>query len=389
MAKEKRNGQNERMKEEVAVQNDYKIFNYVKDNIGIFAGVGAVIWAVLSAIIGFCSYLYERSMLKYWNVSAAYINQDAQERIYMTIISFAFVCMMFIILAGMNEIADKCMQFKRMQLYRKIVKREYNKTRCELMINNIKTLFMKKRKNTSAQRQAEYAKRALDLLNCSYKSVLKNVKGQCFLQKGVLFVCFAIIVYLWISVGIAGNEGTIEDIVIMAVLVSGILFVPINLSSKSFPMNKKNIKADAKADYIGQRIRTEIPTVTLASKKIFSGEYRFYPSDQKIKRMIPRAIICVLLVTIVFVVMFQFLGYKKAKAQREFMITSRDNGKYAIVYNNGEEVVLASCEEVEDADGIILRIDTNLQRIESVEGLQYTIKVYHDVVPEPIEEKGK
>ena len=53
-------------------KDNYKIYKYLK-NPRLFAGSGAVIIAVLSALVNFCSYLYEQSILKYWNIDPAYI----------------------------------------------------------------------------------------------------------------------------------------------------------------------------------------------------------------------------------------------------------------------------------------------------------------------------
>lgn len=118
-------------------EETYKIYEYLKKNPGVFAGSGAVIVAVLSALINFCSYLYERSILKYWNINPVYINLDTASRLYGAIAAFIFVCVMFAFYLVIDMLVEKSMPVRRKVLYLKWIKWEYRKEVFKKTLNKV------------------------------------------------------------------------------------------------------------------------------------------------------------------------------------------------------------------------------------------------------------
>ena len=57
------------------------------------------------------------------------------------------------------------------------------------------------------------------------------------------------------------------------------------------------------------------------------------------------------------------------------MITSADEVEYAIIYNNGDNAIVARCREADN----VLTIDSSCQKVVSIEGLEYDIRQYEKV----------
>lgn len=370
--------------QETALQDEqeetYRIYEYLKKNPGVFAGSGAMIVAVLSALINFCSYLYERSILKYWNIDPVYINLDTASRLYGAIAAFIFVCVMFSFYLVIDMLVEKSMPVRRKVLYLKRIKREYRKEVFKKTLNKVWSWCLRKPCDKSLDDHSNNAKETIDQLEKSLKEQKKGMNKQVIRHLLLVDIVLSLSVCIWVCVEMTDSSGSILMMLLSSVLASTVLTAGMYITTRYAFVDKKKIKDEAVCQYKALTIETDVPQISFPLKKLLSGDYSIKQPDRKIKRATAGGLVLILFVVAALLVLFQVFGYQKAEGQTQFMITSAEGIEYAIIYNNGDNAIIARCMESDNA----LTIDSSFQKVVSIEGLEYDIRQYENVEPGPI-----
>lgn len=357
---------------------DYKIYNFLKKNPGVFAGTGAAFIAILSALITFCSYMYERATLNYWKIDPVYISISSVNRLYETIAAFIFICVLLVVIFVIDMIAEKTTGVRRKVLYLKKIKREYRKEVRKIRLQRVILWRSWKTKSTLLKDHSNKAKVAIEQLDNNLKETKKQmnrqIAGHLLLLDIVLTASMCIL--LW--VGLAESSNTVLLSVISSMVISPLLLGMLYTMTRNAFANKKDTKNDAMHDYAELDIQINVPTVSLPLKKILSGQYSIKQPDHKIKRIVPTCLLVVVIVIAVLIGSFYFLGYEYAADRTQFMIiTDQNEMEYAVVYNSGDNLIIAPCREIENC----LIVDTAFQRVIPIEGLAYEVRQYEDAEP--------
>lgn len=361
-----------------AGHKDYKICKFLKKNPGVFAGTGAVFIAILSALITFCSYMYERATLNYWKIDPVYISISSVNRLYETIAAFIFICVLLVVIFVIDMIAEKTTGVRRKVLYLKKLKREYQKEVRKIRFQRVVLWHFREIKGTLLEDHAQKAKVAIEQLDNKLKETKKQmnrqIAGHLLLLDIVLIASMCIL--LW--VGLAESSNTVVLSVISSMVISPLLLGMLYTMTRNAFANKKDTKNDAMHDYAELDIQINVPTVSLPLKKILSGQYSIKQPDHKIKRIVPTCLLVVVSVIAVLIGSFYFLGYEYAADRTQFMIiTDQNEMEYAAVYNSGDNLIIAPCREIENC----LIVDTAFQRVIPIEGLAYEVRQYEDAEP--------
>ncbi len=357
---------------------DYRIYKFLKKNPGVFAGTGAAFIAILSALITFCSYMYERATLNYWKIDPDYINISSVNRLYETIAAFIFICVLLVVIFVIDMIAEKTTGVRRKVLYLKKIKREYRKEVRKIRLQRVVLWRSRKTKSTLLEDHANKAKVAIEQLDNKLKETKKQMNRQIVGHLLLLDIVLTASMCILLWVGLAESLNTVVLSVISSMVISPLLLGMLYTMTRNAFANKKDTKDDATHDYAELDIQINVPTVSLPLKKILSGQYSIKQPDHKIKRIVPACLLIVVIVIAVFIGLFYFLGYEYIADRTQFkIITDQNEMEYAVVYNSGENVIIAPCREIENC----LIVDTAFQRVIPIEGLVYEVRRYDDAEP--------
>ncbi len=364
---------------------DYKIYKFLKKNPGVFAGTGAAFIAILSALITFCSYMYERATLNYWKIDPVYISISSVNRLYETIAAFIFICVLLVVIFVIDMIAEKTTEIRRKVLYLKKIKSEYRKEVRKIRLQRVMLWCLRKTKSTLSEDHANKAQITIEQLDNKLKETKKQMNHQIVGHLLLLDVVLTASMCILLWVGIAESSNTVVISVISSLVMSPILLGMLYIMTRNAFANKKGIKEEAIHDYAELDMQINIPTVSLPMKKILSGKYSIKQPDHKIKRIVPACLFVVVIFIALLLGLFYFFGYEYAADRTQFMIVPDQNGmEYAVIYNSGDNVIVAPCSEIEN----ILIVDSSSQRVIPIEGLEYEVRRYEDAEPGPISDNA-
>ncbi len=354
-------------------KNEYRIYQYLKKNPGLLTGLGAIAIAILTALISFCSFLYESAMLGFRNIDLAYLNLETANVLYRTVASFVLVCVLFFMFPVYDIISEKKKQLDPNIVYLKKIKKEYRKELLREKINEIR--FRLLQNNTSPEMHANKIKPAIDELSRKIHNAHKETRRELLGDSLIMGFILMPSMFIWIYSGISDPPKSIIEAFIVAAVIT-ILVELMFWFIFRYPLNKKAIKNNAVQDYKASNIQKDVPIISFPFKNIFKGKYNLKVSDQKIKQGIAGLLLFAVLIVFALAFIFPYLGYDRAIHQTQFMITVIDKVEYAVLYNNGENAISAICER----SGDDLTINLSCQKVISVENLEYTVRIFKSVI---------
>lgn len=359
---------------EVDIQEDYKIYEYLKKNPGVFAGTGAAFIAILSALLTFCSYMYEKAVLKYWNIDPIHISISSANRLYETIAAFVFISTLLLIVFAIDILAEQTSAMRRKELYLKSVKTKHWREMLKLHLQKIISCPLCKTKSNISRAHTNEAKEAIKQLESNIAKAKKEIRQQIVRYSFLLSVVLAASMCIFLCIGTAQTSNSIAISMTLSVIASPILVGALYLSARNAFPDKKDIREKAIREYMEQNIQSDVPAAAFPLKKILSGEYSIKQPDYKIKRALPSCLLLTVIVVAVLILSFYFLGHKHAKSCTQFMITTQNGIEYAVIYNSGDNVIVSPCQ----ASKNVLVIDSSFQKVISLEGLEYEVRQYED-----------
>lgn len=354
------------------------VYEYLKSNPSLLAGIGSVMVVLLSTFINMCSYAYDCAMLRYWNVDLSYIKIDTPSRIQGTVAAVLFICIFFISQLALESLAKKANILGDYGIYlkhlRKISKKELaknnrkaKKRRQGVTVDESLKTIAKNRESIILDRQSEYEE--------TNRLMRKKGRGTIIL----LWFLLAISIYVWLVLReySMGREhiDTYWAQPVAAMLVSIIVILLTYATNRSPRKNRKSKKKKAQSDYeIG--LIESVPSSNIPSSSLqqFVGKnFRF--TDATFIRTIQKLSLVTVLLVFFMVLFFIVWGISDAHNQTSLMVTTRDETQYAVIYNNGDVAVLVRCEKEEDKDQgkDVYKIDVSKQMVVSVENLEYEV----------------
>ena len=213
-------------------ESDWKIFEQLEKNPGVFAGFGAAIVAILSALLKFCSYLYECAILKYWNIDPVYIDLDTASRAYGTIAAFIFVCVMFVFCFVIDMLVEKSMPVWRKEFYLKRIKWEFRKEVSKNTLNKVAAWCLRKTCDRSLDNHVTNAKKSIDKLEKSLKEQKKMLNKQVIRHLFLVDIVLSLSIWIWVCVEMTDSSVSILMLLLASVLASILLTMGMYLATR-------------------------------------------------------------------------------------------------------------------------------------------------------------
>lgn len=362
-------------------KNKSTIYSYFKEHTAFLVACVSALIAVISYALNYAATQYTNAYLQYWMVDTAYAHEN-KTVIYSILFSLLFGIAVVIAHKVMSSTANVFGVYHRLlsatNWHYKDTKKDFRNVKCAAKkLACTKKKLAKEAKKTGIeitdidandidQKVVNIAKSLKEIrsLKRSYNLWLTlNVLGSALAVFGLILIVSSLMS------SIKGDSRAWTPIVLSSIIVLFdfvLYFLPVYRSSRIKKKERKEVSID--------QLRTETQNITGHRFPIFtlvhtSAKELF--SDKRIKQI---AIIALIL----FVTLagsYSSTGKSDAEKTKCFPIYRDETGTYAVVYNNGESLILKSAEINENT----IEINLKLQKVVSATDVTYEIVTFKTV----------
>ena len=368
----------------IAQINQHSIYDYLREHPTVLIACISGLVAVMSFVFNYAINLYNEAYLHYWNVDVIYAVQGNAGQVYIVLFAFLYCLALLLIHGLMSQTSDAYRHYNRLLSALNCARRDHKMKRKELkkgikqLNNKTKTILLdceeEDATKDSTTKEAEL-KSKLDECNNIIRELSEAKKGCSRWVWGniLIAVFFAILIgTVMAAFPVAGM--TWETIKKIAISVSYITFfdmliyfVPAYFSSRYTKETYKKIDfgefAKDMLDYDNHKFPLS-DLIRNGAKSVLT--------NKKLKL----ALVQVVAVVIFCLHIFSTTGATSAEQKKDFPIISDETGVYAVVYNNGESLILEKAEILEAG----ITIDITKQKIIPADNVEYEIQVFDSVI---------
>ena len=359
-------------------RNEYSSFDYFKEHTTLLIAIISAVVAIMSFALDYAVALQNISYMEYWNISLAYIPKENGIQLYQVLSACAFNFAVILMHALMCQTATVYRYYYEIIFRQKLIAKE-----------------IKKRIKKQKREQKKINKRLQKKDACEEKEEIRNIlisedpkikEASIDILKGSKSATKSIIVHAIPSLLISFLLSYFAVIIFNAtfsaelktgplLLVSGILllfdiaiyFVPI-----FFKKRPKTVSHEEMIKMANECIEKKSPVFRLEA--LVHKGWKLLASDKNIVMLIAQSVGAF----IIGLIMFFHIGNTDMKNEKTFSIYDDDTGTYAIVYNNGDSLVLKVAEIDEEENTI--EIDVRRQRVISATEVYYELYTFEEVV---------
>lgn len=323
--------------------NNYKIYNYFKENTSFFIASVTIFVGFISALFQFIIYIFKQFELSMWNISMSEFDLSITQNYYYSIIICISICFIGIFsIAFLTHYCQKVLVFYARYIYLKEYIKQY-KYKIENEQNS-------KNNNLISVRKLRLKKYTKDIED-DIKNIKHNLGIIIFIDLMITIICLLLMVT--INRHITKNQ--LFELFLWVLVISILLTVYILYETSKKITKIKTIRNEAKTI-------CEAKNFSLLNKKrkLLILKNKFHFKDMLDDKKIKQTLSALLLLTLVYCLYIPFTIIQSMNAQQSiFWIYSDTNGTYAVVYNESNKYVLKEAEIDDDK----LYINLSNQRI--------------------------
>lgn len=357
---------------------EYSIYNYFRKNTGFTIAFISALVAVATFSLNYATILHNHAYLRFWNVDIVYAKSQDIGVFYTAfgVFVYYFLLMLSQVMLGMT--ISVYAYYNKEILVQRALCRQLKRDRkiCLRIRKKYYRLLKKAKDNTSFKEELEGGINEAneivvsidEILNDdedthSYKARLTvNIIGTCLISIGLcLFGALALTV---------SYENKTK--IFMVCLLS--LFPTIFSLALHTISNWKKVKLDK---FIDNDLQNTGDAETAKSIPLFPvegllhGGLKYHATNNKLLALVVQYIVTI----VVCVSLLASTGKNSAEQKKDFPIWRDGSTTYAVIYNNGTQIIL----EPIIIDGDCATIDTNTQRILTSDDITYETQSFENI----------
>ena len=349
--------------------NRYSIYDYFKEHPSFCITIISIFAAVISVLLNLIAFLNANTYLTYFNVDSIFYKQSN-----LFIYFFAMVLIFFVVIivfqAFISKTFESYLSHKRILLLHKYALKDIKKEEKELKKSHKKMeRYLAEQSRTSTgnvnltedEKILEEAKANLKKTHEEYIKVRKTTRMTRFVCRLLVaisclitWIMLIVIYALMLSFVTYDLKGNVWSALLFSTIYVLVCAIENWLLTCVILVKRKEIKADTEMDAKSKLEKygnfDEFPISAL-----FSGNIRSVFNNSNFKRIILAVVLCLVILMFSSV----YIGSKSASEQKTFYIVDIDNQSYAMIYNNGENMILEKVNLSDDG----IAIDINHQKI--------------------------
>lgn len=360
-------------------EKEYSISRYLKEHTTLAVTCVSATVAATSFLFHYAIILYNSTYLKYWNIDTIYMGKDHSIQIYTVFAAFVY-CLILLgvhfLLSNTSDVYrlnNKLMSATKKSLKSntttiKHLKKEikpHTKTLSRSPTNS-KAAKDAKKKLRPLQTEVDRLKRNLLYLKVGIKCIRKYFIKHISVTFAVAFLlCTLSTLFLYINLQKPITAAGLFSLPAFTIFFDCLIYyVPAYIATSP----KKSVDSDI-VSYSTDFTEGNIPPFPL--EKFSLRKLKKSPSNTTIIIFIAQYIFS----AIACLIMFYQFGGSAAAQKTEFPILFEAEQMYAIVYNNGQHVIMEPAVIVDNT----LNINTSIQHILSVDDICYEIQTFDSV----------
>lgn len=339
--------------------------------------------AVISFVINYAISRYNLAYLDSWGIDPIYAVSKNDNQIYIVLFSFFYLLAMMVIHALLSGTSDSFRHYNKLlstlnyqQKRTKNIVRKHRKCKKELikalkLISPQEDTLLKARKIQKELDEIESELQAIAENRQASQKAKRNYRTWLYLNIGIAIVASFLIGMLFIL--LVQSTITAKEILLSTILVSGIIlfdlliyFLPAYYSTKC---TKKRYERKDYLKFADDMLDSKKHTFPI--EEIAKNGLRSMVSNKKIKLALGQFFAAM----VMFIFLMTYAGMHAAETKTSFPIYSDGSGVYAVVYNNGQSLILEAATIEHDR----ITIDTSKQRIISSDNIVYEVLVFDEV----------
>ncbi len=355
-------------------KDEYSIFNYLKEHHSLLIAIISGIMAIFSFLINIVNYMNINAYFMFWDIEISQITINSSNQIYSIITAFLFQAMLILatwfILNTYDSYRKRQQSFMYIKLKhrkaKKILKAKYKEEqKNEKRVLTLKQMsdkgheFERLEEIEKIEKAISYTKNEIYTMKRELEEEYKGIQAHRNQDKKRIMIS-NIMAFVTVFLGCIIFFTTLVyyNNAIWAALFYAIVYVGINAAIHS-GINYFSVKRELKKiiDNDEQKI-VEIANWDSPIEKVIWRNWKLVISNRTVKSIIIQLII----ITIAFMISFSYVGYSKAKSQKDFRYVISEEESYVVIYNNGDDLVMKKA--FIDADNI--SIDLSVEKTISV-----------------------
>lgn len=360
-------------------QSDESIYHYFREHTAFLVTCVSAMVAITSFILNYAISRYNLAYLQHWGIDPIYAVSN-NNQLYVVLCSFMYCLALMAIHALLSGTSDSFRHYNKLlstlnyqHRHSKKVARQLRKTEHELN----KTLQNLSQKERHSSRIEEIQRKIQDTksefqniidIQQSTSNARKNYRTWLYVNVGVSIGISYMIGMIFVL--LTRTTITTKEILYASILVSGIIlfdlliyFFPAYCSTKC---TKKRYEKMDMLKFVDDMLDTEKHKFPI--EEMLKHGLRSMVSNKKLKLALGQF----LTATVVLVFLMTYSGTHAARTKTNFPIYSDDSGVYAVVYNNGQALIMESATIKDNT----ITIDTNSQRILHSDDIIYEVDIF-------------
>ena len=364
-------------------EKQYSIYNYFREHTTFLVACISALVAVISFALNYAADLHTSSYLQYWMVDTVYANENNTEQVYAVLLALLYSVTIVIAHTVMSKTANVFGVYNRilsvLKWYYQDTKKEFRafRKKTRKLLRKIKIMKKKREmiesdplyKTVEQLRQEEEA--------CeSVLGEIRSMKRTCELWLSLNIIGSAMVVFGLVVVATSlMTVGTREYSIWGPLAAAGLVvtldfllyFVPAYRSTRVKKSKYKDISLEQVEEEIQHANNHKFPLAVLLRTSAKS-----LLSNKRIKQIA----VLTLSLLVILVGVYTSSGKNDAEKKKEFPIFIDETGTYAVVYNNGDSLVLKAAY-IEDNQ---IEIDVRQQKVISAKDVSYEIYTFETII---------
>lgn len=364
-------------------QSNESIYLFFRNHTAFLVACISATVAVMSFVINYSISKYNLAYLDFWGIDPIYAVSNNDNQIYNVLFSFFYCIAIMVIHALLSGTSDSFRHYNKLlstlnyqQKRMKNIVRKHRKCKKELikalkLISPQEDTLLKTRKIQKELDEIESELQAIAENRQASKKAKRNYRTWLYLNVGIAIVASYLIGMLFIL--LMQSTITAKVILFSFILVSGIIsfdlliyFLPAYCSTKC---TKKRYEREDYLKFADTMLDSQKHTFPI--EEIAKNGLRSMVSNNKLKLALGQFLTAM----IMLIFLMTYSGMHAAETKTSFPIYSDDSGVYAVVYNNGQSLVL----EAATIEHNRITIDTSKQKILSSDNIIYEVLVFDEV----------
>lgn len=356
---------------------EYSIYNFLRTNTGFAIAVISGIVAVSSFVFRYASTLYNYSYLRFWDIDTAYARQEDAGVFYFALGIFFYYCLMIPSQFLLGNTASAYDYHNRIYLVARDLQKKLKKKRKvtekikRRLHKRLKREVLDNRKKRLIERISKIDARIVELSTSpENRKVMRKYKIRLII-KAVFSIAISFLLCMAGSWFLSLNyKGGARTGMFWVLATAPVLFSFIMYALPKHPKINNGQELEKELDQYQKELEED-------KTKLFPAEawgkrgVKYYLSNKMMG-----AIVAEYLITVVICIMVLFdSGSRDAKQLREFRVWTDGISTYAIIYDNGSQVIM----EPITIQGDSAVIDASSQRIIKLDDLSYEIYTFDAV----------